>query len=69
MIAHAVGEGLGTKISTDSVVSKPPYHLVNVGSDKFIINDIPSPYFEKSAKVADEIKNPKIGRASCRERV
>ena len=63
LIAHAVGEGLGTKISTDAVVTKPPYHLVNVGSDKFIINDIGQPYFEKSAQVADEIKNPNLSRA------
>jgi hypothetical protein len=58
-----VGEGLGTKITTDAVISKPPYHLVNVGSDKFIINDIPQPYFEQSAQVADEIKNPNLSGA------
>lgn len=63
LIAHAVSEGLGTKISTDAVVSKLPYHLVNVGDDKFIINDIAQPYFEQSAKVADEIKNPNLSRA------
>lgn len=63
LIAHAVGEGLGIKISRDAVVSKPPYHLVNVGSDKFLINDIPQPYFEQSAQVADEIKNPNLSRA------
>jgi hypothetical protein len=63
LIAHAVGEGLGTKIATDAVVTKPPYHLVNVGSDRFIINDIGQPYFEKSADVADEIKNPNLSRA------
>jgi hypothetical protein len=62
-IAHAVGEGVGVKISTDAVVSKPPYHLVNVGSDKFIINDITRPYFEKSADVADEIKNSALSAA------
>ena len=63
LIAHAVSEGLGTKISTDAVVSKPPYHLVNVGDDKFVINDIAQPYFEESAKVADEIKNANLRRA------
>ena len=63
MIAHAVGQGLGTKISTDALVSKPPYHLVNVGSDKFIINDISSPYFEKNAQVAEEIKNSNLAQA------
>lgn len=63
LIAHAVGEGLGTKLSTDAVVSKPPYHLVTFGSDKFIINDIAQPYFENSAQVADEIKNPNLSRA------
>lgn len=63
LIAHAVSEGLGTKISADAVVTKPPYHLVNFGADKFVINDIDKPYFEDSAKVADEIKNPNLSRA------
>ena len=63
LIAHAVSEGLGKKISKDAVVSKPPYHLVNVGDDKFIINDIAQPYFEQSAKVADEIKNSNLSHA------
>jgi len=63
LIAHAVGEGLGTKISTDAVITKPPYHQVTVGADTFIINDIAAPYFEKSAQVADEIKNPNLSRA------
>ena len=63
LIAHAVSEGLGTKISTDAVITKPPYHLVNIGSDKFIINDIGQPYFEQSAQVADEIKNANLSRA------
>lgn len=62
-IAHAVSEGIGVKIGTDAVIDKPPYHLVNVGRDKFIINDIAKPYFEQSAKVAEEIKNPKLSRA------
>ena len=62
-IAHAVGEGLGQAVSKDAVVSKPPYHLVNAGADKFVINDIGQPYFEDSAKVADEIKNPNLSRA------
>lgn len=62
-IAHAVGEGLGEKVSKDAVISKPPYHLVNAGADKFVINDIDQPYFEQSAKVADEIKNPNLSRA------
>ena len=68
LIAHAVGEGLGTKISRDAVVSKPPYHLVNVGDDKFIINDIAQPYFEQSAKVAEEIKNPNLSHAVLEHR-
>jgi len=63
LIAHAVSEGLGMKISTDAVITKPPYHLVTVGSDKFVINDIAQPYFENSAQVADEIKNPNLSRA------
>ena len=63
LIAHAVSEGLGTKISTDAVITKPPYHQVTVGADTFIINDIAAPYFEKSAQVADEIKNPNLSRA------
>lgn len=63
LIAHAVGEGLRMKISTDAVVTKPPYHLVTVGSDKFVINDIAQPYFENTAQVADEIKNPNLSRA------
>lgn len=63
VIAHAVSEGIGVKIGTAAVIDKPPYHLVNVGRDKFIINDIAKPYFEQSAKVADEIKNPKLSRA------
>ena len=63
LIAHAVGEGLGQKVSKDAVVSKPPYHLVTAGADKFVINDIDQPYFEQSAKVADEIKNPNLSRA------
>lgn len=63
LIAHAVGEGLGTKISSDAVITKPPYHQVTVGADTFIINDIAAPYFEKSAQVADEIKNPNLSRA------
>lgn len=62
-IAHAVGEGLGQAVSKDAVVSKPPYHLVNAGADKFVINDIDQPYFEDSGKVADEIKNPNLSRA------
>jgi hypothetical protein len=62
-IAHAVSEGIGVKIGTAAVIDKPPYHLVNVGRDKFIINDIAKPYFEQSAKVADEIKNPKLSQA------
>ena len=63
LIAHAVSEGLGTKISSDAVITKPPYHQVTVGADTFIINDIAAPYFEKSAQVADEIKNPNLSRA------
>ena len=63
LIAHAVSEGLGTKISNDAVITKPPYHQVTVGADTFIINDIAAPYFEKTAEVADEIKNPNLSRA------
>lgn len=63
LIAHAISEGVGAKVTSDAVVSKPPYHLVTVGSDKFIINDIAQPYFEKSGEVADEIKNPNLSRA------
>lgn len=63
LIAHAISEGLGVKISKDAVITKPPYHLVTVGDDKFIINDIGQPYFENSAQVADEIKNPNLSRA------
>lgn len=62
-IAHAVSEGIGAQVSADDVVSKPPYHLVTVGRDKFIINDIAEPYFEKPAQVADEIKNQNLSRA------
>ena len=62
-IAHAVGEGLGEKVNKDAVISKPPYHLVNAGADRFVINDIAQPYFEQSAKVADEIKNLNLSRA------
>gem|GEM_PF-2398754 len=63
LIAHAVSEGLGTKISSDAVITKPPYHQVTVGADTFIINDIAAPYFEKGTQVADEIKNPNLSRA------
>ncbi|MGI9088800.1 MAG: hypothetical protein ACR2HH_13835 [Chthoniobacterales bacterium] len=63
LIAHAVSEGLVVKVSKDAVVTKAPYHLVNAGADKFVINDIAQPYFEQSAKVADEIKNPDLSRA------
>lgn len=60
VIAHAIGEGLGQTLSKDAVISKPPYHLVNAGADKFVISDIGQPYFENSAQVADEIKNPNL---------
>ncbi len=63
MIAHAVSEGLGVKIDEQAVVTKPPYHLVSVDRDKFIINDIDQPYFEQNEKVASEIKNPNLSRA------
>ncbi len=63
LIAHAVSEGVGAKVSAEDVITKPPYHLVTIGSDKFIINAIGQPYFEKPTEVANEIKDAALSRA------
>lgn len=62
-IAHAISEGTGTKVSEHDVVSKPPYHLVTVGADKFIVNNVGAAYFEDAAKLAAEIKQHGLGEA------
>lgn len=63
LIAHAVSEGVGAKVSAEDVITKSPYHLVTIGSDKFIINAIGQPYFEKPTKVANETKDANVSRA------
>lgn len=62
-IAHAISEGTGTQVSEHDVVSKPPYHLVTVGADKYIVNNVDGPYFEDAAKLAAEIKQHGLSEA------
>lgn len=62
-IAHAVSEGTGEKIGEEDVITKETYHLVKVGADKFIVNNIGKPYFDKADKLAEEIQHPDLSRA------
>jgi hypothetical protein len=62
-IAHAISEGTGTKVTEADVVSKPPYHLVTIGSDKYIVNNVAEPYFKDVDKLAAEIKQHTLGEA------
>lgn len=62
-IAHVISEGTGTKVSEHDVISKPPYHLVKIGADKYIVNNIAEPYFKEAGKLAAEIKQHDLGDA------
>ena len=60
-IAHVISEATGTKVSEADVVSKPPYHLVKVGADKYIVNNVGEPYFKEADKLAAEVKQHDLG--------
>lgn len=62
-IAHVISEGTGTKVTEHDVVSKPPYHLVKIGADKYIVNNIGEPYFKEAGKLAAEIKQHDLGES------
>lgn len=55
--------GISAKEAADTVTMKPPYYGVQIGSQRFVINDIGELYFENPAKVAGEIDDPQLSRA------
>jgi len=60
-IAQAISEGTGTKVTEKDIVQKEAYHLITVGSDKFIVNAVAEPYFEDAEKLAAELKFHNLG--------
>lgn len=62
-IARAISEGTREKIGEEDVISKEGYHLVKVGTNKFIVNNIGEPYFAKAGKLAEEIKDDELSQA------
>lgn len=43
-----------------TVVAKPPYYQVKVGSDAYVVTSIDKPYFDQAEKVAADIKDPAV---------